>query len=150
MKKIIRLTESDLHNIIKESVRKTLNEIRGTELNGFGYDARNMRNMLGINDDDELNAACDAETYEELESSIAKDMCNEYGYSRLYDKTSVFDFDTIEQLLEEKYNMHYVGADEEQEAIIFENDNAELLLYPTIFYPKPNRFRLSNMHILAK
>lgn len=32
MKKIVRLTESDLHRIVKESVKRTLNEIRADEM----------------------------------------------------------------------------------------------------------------------
>lgn len=40
MKKIIRLTESDLHNIIKESVKKSLNEMNGDgELKSMIFDA---------------------------------------------------------------------------------------------------------------
>ena len=35
----IRLTESDLHRIVKESVNKTLNELHGPKIyNGDGYD----------------------------------------------------------------------------------------------------------------
>ena len=40
MKKVIRLTEEDLHNIIKESVEKTLNEMdNGNDLQTMVFDA---------------------------------------------------------------------------------------------------------------
>ena len=44
MKKVIRLTESDLHRIVKESVNRILNESDGGGINGrnarayFNYD----------------------------------------------------------------------------------------------------------------
>ena len=38
-KKFIRLTESDLHNIIKESVKKILNEIGDTPRGNFALNA---------------------------------------------------------------------------------------------------------------
>ena len=56
MKKIVRLTESDLHRIVKESVNKTLNELHGPKIyddDGFdrdGYDREGWnRNGVHVN-----------------------------------------------------------------------------------------------------
>ena len=95
MKKTIRLTESDLHRVIKESVNKILSEMDGTELNDFGYNARELRNMLGDYDDDELNVAVEAEEAEELEGDIWKSISKiAHGNPR---KVS-FSFSDINQL----------------------------------------------------
>ena len=49
-KQIIRLTESDLHRIIKETVKKTLNEMEGNELNYKGENSDSYINPQEIND----------------------------------------------------------------------------------------------------
>lgn len=50
-KKLIRLTESDLHRIMKKSVRKTLNELRGPKIyDDDGYDREGWnRNGVHLN-----------------------------------------------------------------------------------------------------
>lgn len=45
MKKVIRLTESDLHKIIRESVRRTLNEIGNTKKESFKRKLREGKPM---------------------------------------------------------------------------------------------------------
>lgn len=44
MKKVIRLTEKDLHNIIKESVNNALNEIGDTDKGQFALGRLAQRN----------------------------------------------------------------------------------------------------------
>ena len=145
----IRITESALHDIIKESVKKVLNEIDGTELNQFGYGARELKNMLGDYDEPELNAACDAEECEDIADDIVNDLCQQYGYDSLYDKGSVFDFDYLKQLLEQKYSMKYLGCFEDDEAVVFGNDKYQFVLYPVNFYPQGiAKFRVQNLDVI--
>ena len=145
----IRITESALHDIIKESVKRVLNEIDGTELNQFGYGARELRNMLGDFDESELNAACDAEECEDIADDIVKDLCQQYGYYRLYDKGSVFDFDYLKQMLADKYDMKYLGCFEDDEAVVFGNRNFQFILYPINFYPQGiAKFRVKNFDVI--
>lgn len=148
MKRIIRLTETDLHRIITESARQALNEISGTELSQYGYDARNMRNELGTDDDGELNAACETEECEELASSIAKDLCQNYGYRNIYEKNAIFDFQFLEKLLKEKYGMTFLGTNEEDESAAFGNDKYQFFLYPVTFYSELGKFKIQNMDVV--
>lgn len=141
MKKIIRLTESDLHNIITNSVRSILYE---NDL----FTNNQIRNVTGISDDDELNAACEAEDKEELLGSIARDLCEEYGYSNLYDKRAVFDFGFVKSLLEEKYGMRYLGYDEESEAHSFGDGRFTIEIWSKGNYSRLAKFHFYNMIII--
>lgn len=147
MKKLIRLTESDLHNIIKESVNKILNEMDGTELNDFGYNARELRNMLGDYDDDELNVAVEAEEAEELENDIWKSI-SKIAHGNPY-KVS-FNFSDMVNMLNAEYNFEYDGCDEDDESHKFSNRNYELYIYPNVFYEEQGTLKLINLHIMRK
>ena len=145
----IRITESALHDIIKESVKRVLNEIDGTELNQFGYGARELRNMLGDYDDDELDVACESEDCDYVADEIARDLCKHYGYKHLYGNDAVFDFDYLKQMLADKYNMEYLGSFEDDEAVVFGNKNYQFILYPVNFYPQGiAKFRVKNFHVV--
>ena len=145
--KLVRLTESDIHNMVMESVRNILAEIDGTELSDYGYDARQMRNMLGDYDDDELNAACDTEDCEEIEEEIARDLCKQYGYRNLYEQGAVFDFDAFAKMLKDNYDMKYLGSDDEDEAHYFGNTNFKVTVWPKTYYPRLGKFRFDNFHV---
>ena len=140
-KKVIRLTESELKHIIAESVRSILHE---NDL----FTNNQIRNVTGISDDDELNAACETEDAEELLGSIARDLCEEYGYSNLYDKNAVFDFDFVKSLLEEKYGMRYLGYDEESEAHSFGDGRFTIRIWSEKNYPRLAKFHFNNMIII--
>lgn len=141
MKRIIRLTESDLHNIITKSVRSILHE------NGL-FTNNQIRNVTGISDDDELNVSCETEDTEELSERIARDLCEEYGYSNLYDKNAVFDFGFVKSLLEEKYGMRYMGYDEESEAHSFGDGKFTIRIWSKENYPRLAKFHFDNMSII--
>lgn len=146
-KKLIRLTESDLHRVIKESVNKILNEMDGTELNDFGYNARELRNMLGDYDDDELNVAVEAEEAEELEGDIWKSI-SKIAHGNPY-KVS-FKFSDMANMLNDEYNFEYDGCDEDDESHKFSNPNYELYIYPNVFFEKQGTLKLLNLHIMRK
>lgn len=139
-KKLIRLTESDLHNIIKESVNNILKEYY--DVDGMSYGQ--VRNMTGIEDDDELNAGAECEAGEELQSeifkSIASQLCNG-GNPRMYS----FGFQDLIKLLADEFDFEYVGPDESNESYEFAGDGRELCIFPRVFYPSPNKIRIQNM-----
>ena len=143
-RKIIRLTESDLHWIVRESVSKLLSEAMS---DGMSLSSRQVRNMTGIHDDDELNAACDSEECGDLASGIARDLCGHYGYYGLYDKGSVFDFGFLSDLLKEKYGMEFLGYDEDDESHLFGNDRFLVTFWTMEGFPNLNKFHLSNMDV---
>jgi hypothetical protein len=142
MKKIIRLTENDLHRIVKESVKKIISE---TNLSN-----RQIKNITGIYDDDELNAACMSEEAEDIGSNIAKDICNKYGFHSIYDKNAVLDFGFLKDLLEQKYGMKYLGFDENDESHLFGNDNFIVEIWSKEDYPRLAQFHLQNMHVNSR
>ena len=145
--KLVRITESDIHNMVMESVRNILAEIDGTELSDYGYDARQMRNMLGDYDDDELNVACETEECEDIADEIARNLCAHYGYSRIYDKDSVFDFEFLANMLKDEFNMEYLGSNDEDEAHYFGNTNFKVTVWPKTYYPRLGKFRFDNFHV---
>lgn len=135
--KIIKINESVIKRIVYESVKKILSE-------DLTY--KQMRNILGVEDDDELNAAVAAEESEEIETQIAKDICNIEGVNSLY-KNNIFDFDEIENMLSKKYGMKYIGPDDEEESHKFKNDNFILRIYPINYYRGLGKFRFRNFSV---
>ena len=141
-KKVIRLTESDLHRVVKESVNRILNEIDLTN--------KQIRNITGILDDDELNAACMAEDEDDLTSNIVKDLRDEYGFHNIYDKGVVLDFNFIKELLKQKYGMNYLGFDEKDDSHLFGNNDFVVAIWSKENYPRLAKFHLQNMHVYHK
>lgn len=137
----MRLTEEYINRVI----RQTLNEIAGDEIDGFN--ATELRNMLGVHDDDELNTAVQTEADEELEAEIARTIAHSFGYRRIYDKDAVFNFHEVWDLLKRLYGFDYHGFDEDAESHIFNNGEYELTIYPKEFYPRQAEFRFQNMHL---
>ena len=138
-KKLIRLTEGDLHRIVKESVNRILSEIDLTN--------KQIRNITGILDDDELNAACMAEDEDDLESSIVKDLKDKYGFYNIYDKGVVLDFNFIKELLKQKYGMNYLGFDEKDDSHSFRNNDFVVVIWSKENYPRLSKFHLQNIHV---
>jgi hypothetical protein len=78
-KQVIRLTEGDLHKIIKESVNKVLNEIGNTKDWQYKLGALNGRNIKRMYDSIDANNVNDAEKYRrQSDEVIAKsdEHCN--------------------------------------------------------------------------
>ncbi|MBP5724031.1 MAG: hypothetical protein J6X18_10730 [Bacteroidales bacterium] len=140
MKKVIRLTESDFRRTLQRAVKQTLNEMEG-----MSY--RQMRNVLGIEDDDELNAAVEDEDVETLEWDIAKEICNRLGNGarNLYDGT-MYSFKDVSDLLKE-FGFRYVGADDENECHTFTNGKYKLEIVPQVYYSGLGKFTFRNFHI---
>lgn len=134
-RKVIRLTESDLHRIIVETANQVLNE-------GLSY--TQLKNVLGVEDNDEWNAASDAERKEELEGTIFKALGSLAGGNP---RSHAFRFKDAVELLDREFGFKYQGSDEEEEAHIFSNGQDELTLYPNTFYPSQGNMSLFNMHL---
>lgn len=134
-RKIIRLTEQDLNNIIIESVERLFDsEPSYTQL----------KNILGVHDNDEWNAAADAERKEEVEGQIfnaLKQLAN--GNPR----KNPFNFKDAIKMLNDKFGFKYVGPDDDDESHIFRNGNDELTIYPTNYYPSQGMTTLYNIHL---
>lgn len=139
MKKLIRLTENDIHRIVKESVNRILGEMDLTN--------NQIRNITGISDDDELNAACMAEDEGDLESNIVKDLKDKYGFNNVYDKRVVLDFDFVKELLKQKYGMNYLGFGEKDESHLFGNNDFVVEIWSKENYPRLSKFHLQNIHV---
>ena len=140
MKRVIRLTEEDFRGVVTNAVKHTLNE-----MDGMSY--KQMRNVLSVADDDELNAACEAEEAEDLEWKIAKEICQRLGNGarNLYDGT-MYSFDDVSNLLKE-YGFRYVGADDENECHTFTNGKWKLDIVPQTYYTGLGKFTFRNFHV---
>lgn len=128
---VVRLTESELKNIITESVKQIMENLTATQ----------MRNMLDINDDEELNAAVDTEAKEDLLSNICQTLTN--GKS-IY-KTDIT-FEEIKDVLED-FGFKLIEINDDNECYIFDNEKYEIVIYPTMFYERPNIMRIQNIQI---
>lgn len=104
-----------------------------------------IRNITGIYDDDELNAACDSEDCEEMEEKIAKELRNICG-CRIYD--AVFNQQIVWDMLREKFGFVFKKAVEEQESYVLENETFHLNIYPGWWFPNTSEtFTLRNMSV---
>lgn len=93
MKKLIRLTEGDLHKIIKESVKKIINE----GWTGRGYVPSNGNHMVGGN-------------YGRDEITVEKDIMDEFLDSLQYDEISEEEFKEFENYCKQNPNVFIVEA----------------------------------------
>ena len=111
-----------------------------------GLKATEVRNILSIYDDDELNAACLAERLEDLQDEITKKICEVHGVSKLYG--SRFQFEKVKEILK-GFGFEYVWADEKDESHFFFNHETgdEIDLYPTIWYPEQGEMRIQNIFV---
>jgi hypothetical protein len=82
MKKLIRLTENDLHRIVKESVHKILNEIEGnSSANGYEFDYQTgnvQRNQGGAFGGDSSTIAADRNKFYK-EQEAERNLNSGYG-----------------------------------------------------------------------
>ena len=111
-----------------------------------GLSATEVRNILSIYDDDELNAACLAERLENLQDEIAKKICEAHGVSKLYGP--LFKFEKVKEILKD-FGFKYAWADEKEESHFFFNHETgdEIDLYPTIWYPKQGEMHIQNIFV---
>ena len=128
---MIRLTESDLKYIITESTKRIIENFTATQ----------MRNMLDIDDDDELNAAVETETKEDLLSEICATLGN--GNS-IYNIN--ISFEEVKSVLND-FGFELYDINEDEECYVFDNEQYEIIIYPTMFYEKPNMLRIQNIQI---
>lgn len=134
----IRLTESQLHRVIKESVKKILRESSFPNYN-------QLINITGINDNDEFNAAAMTENKEELETEIwkmiSKELCNGEN-----PRNVSFHFKDLIELMK-NLGFTYNGNDDDNESINFNNSNNEFVIYPKTYYPKMDLMSIYNTQI---
>lgn len=101
-----------------------------------------IRNVTGIEDDDELNAGVEAERHEDLEQAIVMDLGRYEG--------KMLNFQDVCQLLKNKYGLDYVGGDDNNECHNFTNGTELVSVFPKIYYPKQGTMRLHNLHVSRK
>ena len=142
MKKIIRINENDINNM----VRTAINEISGTEIDGFT--PSEVRNMLGDYDDPELNKAVETENAENFQEKVVSVLQGQCQCKDIYGKLSYFFFPHVMDALDEKLNLEYQGWTE-NEGYVFENDKYQVILYPVDFYEVPADFRLKNIQVFT-
>lgn len=103
--------------------------------------ATEIRNTLGIYDDDMLNVACDTERKEDLQDEITKAICDFHGVSKLYGTT--LQFGKVKEVLE-SFGFTYVCADEKNESHCFFNKETgdDIDIYPVMWYPQQDAMRI--------
>jgi hypothetical protein len=104
-----------------------------------------MQNMLGIYDDDMLNAAVQAEDNDDLAERIWYTLSDKFGTNSLR-KTTV-NFSDVVNIIENDFGFKYQGADEENEEHVFSDGTRNLYIYPKMFYPKQGTIRIENLSI---
>lgn len=104
-----------------------------------------IRNITGINDDAELNAACECERRDEMAERIAEAIVKSHGYYRGLYNGDVFKFDKVCEVLAE-FGFKYIKADEDDECHFFFNKetNDDIHIWPVTFYPKQGDMRFEN------
>ncbi len=108
--------------------------------------ATEIRNILGIYDDDMLNAACESERKDELADEIVKKILKFHGKEKFY--KDVFNFSWVKEVLE-SFGFVYFFSDEENEEHRFINNvtKDEISIYPVTFYPNQGAMRFKNFLI---
>lgn len=135
MRRAIRLTESKLKYIITESMKRVLNE---------DHKYTQLRNILGITDNDEWNAAAECERHEDLEDEIWRAIANLAGGNP---RENRFEFSDMANMLQNKFGFKYIGSDVEQECHQFSNGEDTLEIFPDWFYQKQGKMNIGNLHV---
>ncbi len=115
-------------------------------------DARQVRNALGIYDDDLLNAACGAMEREEMESKVwrvmSKHMKRDPGEKRVFRFFS-FHTEPLFRELNDKFGFEWKASDEEYQKWVLTNGTFDLFIYPVWYYERPGEhFSMYNYHIV--
>lgn len=106
--------------------------------------ATEIRNVLGIYDDDLLNAAVECERKDDLSEEIARAIVMEHGYTHgLYKK--LFSFEKIKSVLE-RFGFKYEKSDEDSESHLFVNQATGdvIEIYPVIWYSNQGLMHFQN------
>lgn len=143
MKKTYRLTESRLRSMIHEAVKSALNEY---DIDGFSN--TQIRNITGISDDDELNAACDTERKEELMSKVWRSI-DRLDSNRREKYPIVVNFNELCNVLGRNFGFKYDSSDIDNDSYIFVNEQGdELWLAVNWAYDRPGEtISITNMGI---
>lgn len=132
----IRLTETDLHRIVKEAVKRIVRE-------DMKYG--DIVNNIGTDDvDDEYNVAAETEKKEELEHNIWDVLTNLAGGDP---RKRSFDFQDMVDALSVDFGFDFTGSDDEKECHHFTDGNYDLVIYPSYYYPKQGELRIFNLQI---
>lgn len=141
--KSYRLTESKLRGIIHEAVKTALCE------NGLdSLSSTQIRNITGISDDDELNAACDTERKEELMSKVWRSI-DRLDSNRRKKYPIVVNFNELCNVLGRNFGFKYDSSDIDNDSYIFVNEQGdELWLAVNWAYDRPGEtISITNMGI---
>ena len=105
-----------------------------------------IRNLLSIYDDDELNIACEEEEHEELAEAIAKKIVDVMELPRLYEQP--IKFDSLKEVLR-SFGFEYIYSDDDHELYYFFNQETkdEISIYPIWYYSVPGTIRLQNFSL---
>ncbi len=126
MKKVIRISESELRGMVNEMVTEYI-----------GLDPRHIKNELGIDDDDMLDDAATAMDEEDLEFEIGRAIKSLVKGGGRPSETPI-DYKTLENMLLEKFGFKYVGPNVKSQSLDFRNDKYVLKLFPHYSYIAPN------------
>lgn len=132
-----RLTENELREVVREAIDNTI-----------GMTNKQVRNELGIRDDDELNASVIGEEDEELEGAIWRGLCEFLGVDSLY--KAVVEFKDVAEYLAREHAMKYIGPDNEDECHDFSDGVHILSIYPRHFYPSQGKMKIENFGLYRK
>ena len=116
----------------------------GKNVNESGLTNTQIRNITGIQDDEELNAAVETEKVENMEGEVWRSIAEIAGGNP---RQHTFRFNDMSNMLNDKFGFKYQGPDENEEGHIFSDGKYELEIYPDMFYPKQGTMRIYNMHI---
>lgn len=105
--------------------------------------ATEIRNVLGIYDNDLLNAAVECERKEDLSTQIVRKIKSFHGVEKFYGV--ILKFAYVKEVLED-FGFKYDKSDEDAECHLFSNkitgDVVEI--YPDIWYPCQGTMRFQN------
>lgn len=111
-------------------------------------DARQVRNVLGIYDDDLLNAACDAMESEEMESRVWK-VFERHMSNRIRIEDAIFETEPVFRELEKQFGFEWKSSNEEYQEWVLTNGTFDLFIYPVWYYERPgNTFAMYNYHVV--
>lgn len=120
-----------------KSITEYINEQRLT--------AKQIKNITGIDDDDELNAAEECENQEEMESIIWNELKK---ISNGNPRKNSFDFHDMKEILN-KLGFTKYSTDEDRESHEFVNTKSDMrvVIFPDTYYVKQGKMSLRNMHV---
>lgn len=138
------LKENKIRGFISEAVRSALYEVYDVP----GFTNTQVRNMLGIYDDDELNAAVEYEDREELMSQVW-DVIDRLAGNRQEKYPMEVNFRELCDALERNFGFTYDYADTDNDSYVFTDEQGdELWLAVDWAYARPGEtIAITNMGI---